>query len=73
MLGIEIRARQQMPKAMIAFIIVWNVVIVTVLLVSIVQQRAWAFLPVLLPALSPIGAQGAWRRRGVNGARQNIP
>jgi hypothetical protein len=47
LLGIEIRARQPIPKAMIVFIIVWNVVILSVLLLTVIHQRAWAFLPAL--------------------------
>ena len=45
---------------MIAFIIVWNVVIVSVLLVTVAHQRAWAFLPALL---LPAGLLALWAVR----------
>ena len=60
-----IRARQQMPKAMIAFIIVWNVVIVSVLFVSVAHQRAWGFLPVLVFPAGFLALSVVRRRRSV--------
>jgi hypothetical protein len=58
-------SRKPIPKATIAFIIVWNVVIGSVLLTVVLRQRAWGFLPVFVVSAGLFAIIMVRRRRSI--------
>lgn len=58
-------SRKPIPKAMVVFIIFWNLVIGSVLLTVVVRQRAWGFLPVFVVSAGLFAIVVVRRRRSI--------